>query len=60
MYAVAAVQEEVGCRGGKTTAYGINPDMVVAIDVCHGITPDNSDNAFEVGTGTVLSVGPNL
>ena len=47
-------------RQGKTTAYGINPDMAVAIDVCHGITPDNSDNAFEVGTGTVLSVGPNL
>lgn len=60
VYAVAAVQEEVGCRGGKTTAYGINPDMAVAIDVCHGITPDNSDNAFEVGTGTVISVGPNL
>ncbi len=60
VYAVAAVQEEVGCRGGKTTAYGINPDMAVAIDVCHGVTPDNSDNAFEVGTGTVLSVGPNL
>ena len=60
VYAVAAVQEEVGCRGGKTTAYGINPDMAVAIDVCHGITPDNSDNAFEVGTGTVLSIGPNL
>jgi endoglucanase len=60
VYAVAAVQEEVGCRGGKTTAYGINPDMSVAIDVCHGITPDNSDNAFEVGTGAILSVGPNL
>lgn len=60
VYAVAAVQEEVGCRGGKTTAYGINPDMAVAIDVCHGITPDNSDNAFEAGSGTVLSVGPNL
>lgn len=60
VYAVAAVQEEVGCRGGKTTAYGINPDMAVAIDVCHGMTPDNSDNAFEIGTGTVLSVGPNL
>lgn len=60
VYAVAAVQEEVGCRGGKTTAYGINPDMAVAIDVCHGITPDNSDNAFEVGTGTVISIGPNL
>ncbi len=60
VYAVAAVQEEVGCRGGKTTAYGINPDMAVAIDVCHGITPDNSDNAFEVGMGTIISVGPNL
>lgn len=60
IYAVAAVQEEVGCRGGKTAAYGINPDMAIAIDVCHGITPDNSDNAFEVGTGTVISVGPNL
>lgn len=60
VYAVAAVQEEVGCRGGKTTAYGINPDMAVAIDVCHGITPDNSDDAFEAGSGTVISVGPNL
>lgn len=60
VYAVAAVQEEVGCRGGKTTAYGINPDMAVAMDVCHGITPDNSECAFEVGTGAVLSVGPNL
>lgn len=60
VYAVAAVQEEVGCRGGKTTAYAINPDMAIAIDVCHGITPDNSDNAFEVGTGAVISVGPNL
>lgn len=60
VYAVAAVQEEVGCRGGKTTAYDINPDMAVAIDVCHGVTPDNSENAFKVGTGTVLSVGPNL
>lgn len=60
VYAAIAVQEEVGCRGGKTSAYGIDPDMAVAIDVCHGITPDNSDNAFEVGTGTVISVGPNL
>ncbi|MBQ2671072.1 MAG: M20/M25/M40 family metallo-hydrolase [Clostridia bacterium] len=60
VYAVAAVQEEVGCRGGKTTAYGINPDMAIAIDVTHGITPDNSDNAFEVGSGVAVSVGPNI
>lgn len=60
VYAVAAVQEEVGCRGGKTTAYGINPDMAIAIDVTHGITPDNSENAFEVGNGVTISIGPNI
>lgn len=46
VYAVAAVQEEVGCRGGKTTATALIRIWQVAIDVCHGITPDNSDNAF--------------
>ncbi len=60
VYAVAAVQEEVGCRGAKTAAYGIDPDMAVAIDVCHAVTPDNSDDAFEAGCGAVISVGPNL
>lgn len=60
IYAVAAVQEEVGCRGGKTTSFGIMPDMAIAIDVTHGITPDNSDNAIEVGTGTAMSKGPNI
>lgn len=60
VYGVAAVQEEVGCRGGKTTGYGINPDMAIAIDVTHGITPDNSERAFEVGEGITISVGPNI
>ena len=60
IYFVAAVQEEVGLRGAKTAAYGINPDMAVAVDVCHGVTPDNSYNAFETGTGTVISRGPNI
>ena len=60
VYAVAAVQEEVGCRGGKVSAYGINPTLAVAIDVTHGITPDNSDGAFELGSGAVVAVGPNI
>lgn len=60
VYAVGAVQEEVGCRGGKTTAYGIEPTMAIAIDVTHGITPDNSENALEVGSGTAMSKGPNI
>ncbi len=60
VYAVAAVQEEVGCRGAKTAIYGIEPDMAIAVDVTHGITPDNSENAFKVGEGLTISMGPNI
>lgn len=60
IYFVAAVQEEVGLRGAKTTAFEVNPDMAIAVDVCHGITPDNSESAFETGSGTVISKGPNI
>lgn len=60
LYVVCAVCEEVGLRGATTATYGINPDIAIAIDVCHGITPDNSDDAFNCGDGTVISIGPNL
>lgn len=60
VYAVAAVQEEVGCRGAVAASYGINPDIAIAVDVTHGITPDNSKNAFETGSGAVIAAGPNL
>lgn len=60
VYAVAAVQEEVGSRGAKTAVYNINPDMAIAVDVTHAITPDNSDYAFEAGCGAVVAKGPNL
>ena len=43
-----------------TAAYEINPDMAIAIDVCHGITPDNSYSAFGVGCGAVVTCGPNI
>lgn len=33
IYAVATVQEEVGLRGATTGAYGIQPDLGVALDV---------------------------
>lgn len=60
VYACIAVQEEVGLRGSKTSAFSINPDMAIAIDVCHAITPDNSKDAFESGEGVIISVGPNI
>lgn len=58
--AVAAVQEELGLRGAKTAAAKILPDAAIAIDVCHGTSPGVSDNAFPIGKGVVVSVGPQL
>ncbi|MEM3577320.1 MAG: M42 family metallopeptidase [Candidatus Bathyarchaeia archaeon] len=33
LYAVGTVQEEVGLRGATTAAFGINPDVGIALDV---------------------------
>lgn len=60
VYAVVAVQEEVGLRGAKASADGINPDIAIAVDVCHAITPDNSKDAFQSGEGVIVTVGPNI
>lgn len=60
LYAAISVQEEVGLRGALASAFSIQPDFAVAIDVCHAVTPDNSKNAFELGSGAVITVGPNI
>lgn len=60
LYASISTQEEVGLRGAKISAYEVYPDLAIAIDVCHSITPDNSKNAFEAGSGTVITIGPNI
>lgn len=60
VYAVIAVQEEVGLRGAKTAAYSIMPDVAVAVDVCHAVTYDNSKDAYDAGSGVIVSVGPNI
>ncbi len=58
--AVATVQEELGLRGARTAAAQLVPDAAIAVDVCHGTSPGVSDNAFPLGKGPVVSVGPNL
>lgn len=60
VYAVFAAKEEVGGFGAMTATYNINPDIAIAIDVCHGITPDNSKDAYEIGDGCVITIGPNI
>ncbi len=60
LYVVAAVCEEVTSSGAVVSSYSIKPDIAIAIDVTHGITPDNSKGAFELGSGVAIAKGPNL
>jgi endoglucanase len=61
VYAVATVQEEVGLRGAIVSSYHINPDIGIAIDVCHGETPDASkEETYSTGKGPVITIGPNI
>jgi endoglucanase len=61
VYAVATVQEEVGLRGATTAAFGVAPDIAVALDVTFGETPGvSSGETFPMGKGPTIGIGPNL
>ena len=57
--AVFTVQEEVGLKGAKTSAFGINPDVAVATDVTiAGDHPgiEKKESAIEMGKGPSVTV----
>jgi putative aminopeptidase FrvX len=57
IYAVAAVQEEVGLKGAKIAAFGLDPDLAIAADVTiPGDHPgiEMKDAPIEMGKGPVL------
>ncbi len=57
IYAVFTVQEEVGCRGAKTAAAQINPDIAVAIDVSNvGDTPESMELNLVLGKGPAIKI----
>lgn len=54
-------QEELGCRGAKTAAFGLNPDEAVAVDVSFGNSPDvPSHKTGKLGGGAMLGISPVL
>lgn len=56
---VFTVQEEVGLKGAKTSAFGLNPDVAIAIDTCiPGDHPGikKTDSAIQLGQGPVITV----
>jgi len=57
VYAVFTVQEEVGLRGAVTAAYGINPDLGIALDVTiAGDTPKGNKISVGAGKGACIKI----
>ena len=59
IYAVFSSQEEVGCRGARTAAYNVNPDVAIAIDISlANDIPDVPERKLitEIDKGPVIKV----
>lgn len=57
VYGVGTVQEEVGCRGAKTSAEVIQPDIAIALDTCiSGDTPGVSEDQASAMLGKGVAV----
>lgn len=64
VYAVSTVQEEVGLRGARTSAFGIDPKVGIAVDVTHATDhPDMKRErlgSVRLGGGPAIARGPNI
>lgn len=62
--AVAAVQEEIGLYGARTAAYGLDPQVALAIDVTPAtdVPGGNPSTAgrIELGSGAMIARGPTI
>jgi putative aminopeptidase FrvX len=64
VFGVATVQEELGLRGARTSAYGIAPDLGIAIDVDFATDFPGMEKAkigeVSLGKGPVIVRGANI
>lgn len=62
--AAATVQEEIGLRGGITSAWHVDPVVGIAVEVCHATDYPDIDKRkhgeAECGKGPVIARGPNI
>ncbi|MBD3183032.1 M20/M25/M40 family metallo-hydrolase [Candidatus Poribacteria bacterium] len=57
VYFAFTVQEEVGCRGAGTSAYALEPDIGIAVDVTRtGDTPEARTMEVSLGKGPAIKV----
>jgi putative aminopeptidase FrvX len=62
VHAVFTVQEEVGLKGAKTSAFGLNPDVAIATDVTiAGDHPgiEKKQSSIEMGKGPSITISDN-
>lgn len=66
VHCVATVQEEIGLRGARTAAFGIEPSVGIAVDVTFATDHPSIGSALnqhgkvELGKGPVITRGPNI
>jgi len=66
VFAVATVQEELGLRGARTSAYRLKPDVGIAVDVTFATDfpwlerEIKKIGEIKVGRGPVIARGPNM
>ena len=59
IYAVGTVQEEVGLKGARTSAFAIEPDAAIATDVCVAADFPGAESAYmdvKLGSGPAITV----
>jgi len=64
VHGVSTVQEEIGLRGATTSAYGVDPEVGIAVDVTHatdypGMSKKQAGD-IKLGGGAVITRGPNV
>ncbi len=64
VYAVSTVQEEVGLRGARTSTFGVDPKVGIAVDVTHATDHPDMDKKkngdIRLGGGPVIARGANI
>ena len=64
LYAVSTVQEELGIRGARTSAYALDPQAAIAVDVTFATDHPHVEKSvigdLRLGRGPVIAKGPNI